>query len=181
MGAKVLSVIIEDEVTFMTDADIEFVSLVKHGANRTPFKILKTDKGGSSMDKVISAVLIPKDLTDEEVATLLEGYRNDTVKEYDSYNSYTQVEEDTIQMDTVEVIFLDKEKVTKIVEKPTDMISNLISTGIYRFTPEIFKAIRAVGEEGNHDLTAVVDYMIERGETLSGIRGIGKWMDAVYP
>ncbi len=79
------------------------------------------------------------------------------------------------------VIFLDKEKVTKIVEKPTDMISNLISTGIYRFTPEIFKAIRAVGEEGNHDLTAVVDYMIDRGETLSGIRGIGKWMDAVYP
>ncbi|UCE38376.1 MAG: NTP transferase domain-containing protein [Thermoplasmata archaeon] len=79
------------------------------------------------------------------------------------------------------VIFLEKETVAKIVEKPTEMLSNLISTGIYRFTPAIFDAIKAVGEKGDQDLTAVVQHMIEKGDTISGIRGIGKWMDAVYP
>lgn len=109
MKPKVISTIIEDEVVFMTDADIEFVSLVKHGANRTPFKILKSDKGGVDMDKVITAVLIPTDVSDEDTVTLLDGYRSDEVKEYDSYKSYVQVEEDAIDLDTVEVVVLDKD------------------------------------------------------------------------
>ena len=36
---------VEGDVVFMTDPNIEFVSLVKHGANQTPFKVLKTRKG----------------------------------------------------------------------------------------------------------------------------------------
>ncbi|UCG69537.1 MAG: NTP transferase domain-containing protein [Thermoplasmata archaeon] len=79
------------------------------------------------------------------------------------------------------VVFLEKRTITKIVEKPQEKISNLISTGIYRFTPEVFDAINAVGEEAKHDLTAVVEWMIENGKQICGIHGIGKWIDAVYP
>ncbi|MEE9151969.1 MAG: bifunctional sugar-1-phosphate nucleotidylyltransferase/acetyltransferase [Thermoplasmata archaeon] len=79
------------------------------------------------------------------------------------------------------VVFLEKGIVTKIVEKPTEKLSNLISTGIYSFTPEVFAAIKAMREEGEHDLSAVVQYLIEKGEKIRGIHGVGKWMDAVYP
>ncbi len=79
------------------------------------------------------------------------------------------------------VVLLEKNRVTKIIEKPSERVSNLISTGIYRFTPEVFDAIKVLGDEGKHDLTAVVQYMIERGEPISGIHGVGKWIDAVYP
>lgn len=79
------------------------------------------------------------------------------------------------------VVFLEKGNVTKILEKPEENLSNLISTGIYRFTPDVFISIKTVGAEGYHDLTAVVQYMIENGVPLNGIHGIGKWIDAVYP
>jgi glucose-1-phosphate thymidylyltransferase len=79
------------------------------------------------------------------------------------------------------VVFLERDKVTKIMEKPEEKLSNLISTGIYRFTPEVFQIIESVGKKGENDLTAVVEHMIENGEDISGIRGIGKWVDAVYP
>lgn len=38
------------EVTMITEADIEFVSLVSNGANRTPFKVIKSE-GGVNMVK----------------------------------------------------------------------------------------------------------------------------------
>jgi glucose-1-phosphate thymidylyltransferase len=79
------------------------------------------------------------------------------------------------------VVFLEKGTVIKILEKPQEELSNLISTGIYRFTPEVFSSIKTVGAEGYHDLTAVVQYMIGNGVKLNGIHGIGKWIDAVYP
>lgn len=106
---KVISTTIEDEVTFLTNVDVEYVSLVRHGANRTPFRILKSDKGGSTMEKVVTAVLIPKSISEDDAAGHLEGYRSDEVKEYDTYKSYIQVDHETIDPETAEVIFIDKE------------------------------------------------------------------------
>jgi uncharacterized protein YoxC len=105
---KVISTIIEDQVTFLTDVNVEYVSLVRHGANRTPFRILKNDKGGSTMEKVVTAVLIPKSLSEEAAAGHLNGYRSDEVKEYDTYKSFIQVDQETIDPDTAEVVFIDK-------------------------------------------------------------------------
>ena len=106
---KVVSTIIEDEVTFLTNVDVEFVSLVRHGANRTPFKILKSDKGGSTMEKVVIAVLIPKSISDEDAKAHLEGYRTDEVKEYDTYKSYIQVDQESIDLESAEIIQLNDE------------------------------------------------------------------------
>jgi glucose-1-phosphate thymidylyltransferase len=79
------------------------------------------------------------------------------------------------------VVILEKGIITRIHEKPQEKLSNLISTGIYRFTPDIFDTISAVGKGGENDLTAVVQQQIEGGEKITGIHGIGKWIDAVYP
>jgi rubrerythrin/uncharacterized protein YoxC len=106
---KVVSTIIEDEVTFLTNVDVEYVSLVRHGANRTPFKILKSDKGGSTMEKVVIAVLIPKSISDEDAKAHLEGYRTDEVKEYDTYKSYIQVDQESIDLESAEIIQLNDE------------------------------------------------------------------------
>lgn len=108
--AKVLKRIVEDEVTFLTNVNVEYVSLVNYAANRTPFKILKSDKGGSDMSKVITAVLIPKALSAEDATAQLKGYRDDEVKEFDTYKSYIQVDQDTVDPDSIEVVFLDSTK-----------------------------------------------------------------------
>lgn len=79
------------------------------------------------------------------------------------------------------VVFVDKGAVTRIVEKPSEKISNLISTGIYRFNPSVFDAIKEQGNKGMHDLTTAIQHMIEMKENILGIHGIGKWIDAVYP
>lgn len=112
MAAKVISTIIEDEVIFLKEADVEFVSLVKHGANRTPFKILKSEKdeGGNVMSKVVIAVLIPKSLSEDEVKEQLNEYRDDEVKEFDTYKSYIQVSDEAIDLNTREVVLFNGDK-----------------------------------------------------------------------
>lgn len=49
-----------DVVTFLSGVDVEFVSLVRHGANWTPFTAIKTDSGDSCMaGQVVQSILVP--------------------------------------------------------------------------------------------------------------------------
>ncbi len=43
-GIKVVTEMMEKEVTFLVDVDPLFVSLVKHGANQQPFRVIKEEK-----------------------------------------------------------------------------------------------------------------------------------------
>lgn len=91
MKVKTLTTTIEDEVVFMTDPTVEFVSLVKYGANRTPFKVLKEEKEENGMKKVVQSILVSNNLTDEETAKALEGMSKKEAKEYSTYTSYPQL------------------------------------------------------------------------------------------
>lgn len=114
MSPKIITTIIEDEVVFLTNVDAEFVSFVTHGANRTPFKILKSEsEGGNTMDKVVQSVLIPKGLSDEQVTKCLEGFRTDEAKKFDSYTTYEQVSLEDIEADSMEAVWLDED--TKVM------------------------------------------------------------------
>ena len=95
---------IEDDVVFMVDPRVDFVSLVKHGANRAPFKILKSDKGGSEMNKVLQAILIRHDTPDDAVQKALEGMEKSKVKKFDSYDSYIQVPLEQFEQGSMQVI-----------------------------------------------------------------------------
>ena len=74
------------------------------------------------------------------------------------------------------VIIMSDNKVERIIEKPKEPISNIVNTGIYCFTSEIFDII------GNEtDLVSVVNRMIvEKGYEFKCIEA-NVWLDVVYP
>ena len=91
---KEITTTIEDEVVFMVDPNVEFVSLVKYGANRAPFKVLKQEKETkeeSDMNKVVQSVLVRNDLSDEQIAKALEGIDRRDKKEFSTFTAYPQV------------------------------------------------------------------------------------------
>ena len=91
---KTITTTIEDEVVFMTDPTVEFVSLVKYGANRTPFKVLKEEKEESGMKKVVQSILVKNSLPKVETAKALEGMSRKEAKKYNTYTSYPQLPAD---------------------------------------------------------------------------------------
>jgi len=78
------------------------------------------------------------------------------------------------------VVELSGKVVKNIVEKPTEHIGNLISTGIYKFSDEIFKAIDTVMGSGKYDLTSVIQHMIPKTK-VTAVKTGGVWNDVVYP
>ena len=78
------------------------------------------------------------------------------------------------------VVTLSGNIVKNIVEKPMEKISDLISTGIYSFKPDIFDAIDLLMSKRKYDLTSVIQSLIPK-EPVKGIVTRGMWVDAVYP
>jgi glucose-1-phosphate thymidylyltransferase len=59
-------------------------------------------------------------------------------------------------------------------------ISNIISTGICRFKPKVFKNLDTVLDNQKYDLTDLIQCMISKGVDIRGIK-TQNWADAVYP
>lgn len=78
------------------------------------------------------------------------------------------------------VVVLSGNIIKNIIEKPEEKISNLISTGIYCFTPQIFEEIENKMAEGKYDLTSVLQGVLPKTK-LRGIFSSGIWVDAIYP
>ncbi len=66
--------------------------------------------------------------------------------------------------------------VEAIEEKTKDARSNLVNTGIYMFTREIFDFA-----EGEVDLTSALGNMIAQGSPVAAEVTEGTWLDVVYP
>lgn len=89
---KEITTTVEDVVTFMVDPTVEFVSLVKYGANRAPFKVIKNEKKEeSNMNKVVQSVLVRNDLSDENITKALEGMDKRDEKHFSTFTAYPQV------------------------------------------------------------------------------------------
>ena len=78
------------------------------------------------------------------------------------------------------VVFLEKNRINKIVEKPTDETNRFISTGIYKFPPSVFSDIEKLALQGVYDLTSVLQALLYQGEDIDAVVA-ERWMDAVYP
>ncbi len=78
------------------------------------------------------------------------------------------------------VVELTGDSVKNIVEKPEHHISNLISTGIYKFSDDIFKIIDKVMKTGKYDLTSVLQAIIPDTK-LTAVQTSKVWSDVVYP
>ncbi len=71
--------------------------------------------------------------------------------------------------------------ISQFEEKPVVAETNIISTGIYKFEPDIIDLVEQFVSEGKNNLTDVIQHIIKSGEKIKGIKGNGKWKDAVYP
>ena len=78
------------------------------------------------------------------------------------------------------VVFTEKEKLKKIIEKPKEEIGKFISTGIYKFPKSVFKTIEELSKKGKYSLTENVQEILNKGKNINTILA-DNWMDIVYP
>lgn len=78
------------------------------------------------------------------------------------------------------VVEISGDSVKNIVEKPEQHISNLISTGIYKFSDDIFRVIDKVMKTGRYDLTSVIQTIIPETK-VTAVKTSKVWSDVVYP
>jgi len=74
------------------------------------------------------------------------------------------------------VVFLDKGRLTGIYEKPSYPLSNLVNTGIYVCSSDIFDDI-----ESRLDIPDVINATLDKGKSVSIIETDQTWLDVVYP
>jgi UDP-N-acetylglucosamine diphosphorylase/glucosamine-1-phosphate N-acetyltransferase len=78
------------------------------------------------------------------------------------------------------VVSIEKNHLTSIIEKPDEGIGQYISTGIYKLPKTIFQTIEDLNQQGTHDLTSVLQYLLTQGKTIQTITA-NQWMDIIYP
>ena len=74
------------------------------------------------------------------------------------------------------VVTIEHGMVKDIVEKPEEAKSNVVNTGIYAFTTEIFSFI-----EAQLDIPDALNNMLAQGYPISAQEVDGTWLDVVYP
>jgi len=80
------------------------------------------------------------------------------------------------------VVEVEKDRVLRIHEKTARPPSNLINAGVYRFTPEIFRAISRTGKSprGEYELTDSIQILIDEGYPVK-YHIVSEWLDLSYP
>lgn len=74
-------------------------------------------------------------------------------------------------------------EIQEVMEKPENPPSNLVMTGFYTFTPEIFHASHLIqpSDRGEYELPDAIDLLIQSGRTIDAIRMDGLRVDVGYP
>lgn len=159
MPLKVVTEEVEKDVTLLEEADVEFVSLVRHGANRMPFRVIKEDvsKAGaeekegmpmktneSSRHAVVQSIIFPKGVSVEKMAaqkglawlnevTALEA------EDHGGFSKYVMLDAKSIEDDSVSMMRIGNEGVWAIIGRPTTDVdlSSALSVGKMGETGEL--------------------------------------------
>ncbi len=80
------------------------------------------------------------------------------------------------------VLVTGSDKLEKIYEKPKEFVGNLINTGLYKFTPEIFKAIERVEKSprDEYEITDALSSLAEKGK-VNVVKLRDFWLDLGCP
>jgi len=78
------------------------------------------------------------------------------------------------------VVFVEKNILKEIVEKPKEELGRFISTGIYKLPSSVFDDVEGLASQGVYALTSVVQLIVDRGENISTVTA-DLWRDIVYP
>ena len=96
------------EINYLEDLDVKWVSLVDHGANRIPFKIVKSEE---RMGDVIQSIILSKNLSLDEVkqsVPWLNGVEITKEENYQDYNKFIHRPMDKFDSDTMRLIKVDE-------------------------------------------------------------------------
>ncbi|MBW2981468.1 NTP transferase domain-containing protein [Candidatus Woesearchaeota archaeon] len=76
------------------------------------------------------------------------------------------------------VLITKNNSLIKIKEKPKEFVGNLINTGLYKFTPEIFSALEKIkeSERGEYELTDAISLLAKQGK-VKVIKVKDYWID----
>ncbi len=76
----------------------------------------------------------------------------------------------------------DKGFLKEIVEKPKEYVGNLINTGLYKFTPEVFKYLDKISlsPRGEYELTDVINLLAQE-KKVKALDLKGVWLDFGKP
>lgn len=80
------------------------------------------------------------------------------------------------------ILYVEGNRILKIVEKPKKSISDLANAGVYVFEPSIFEAINETepSSRGEYEITDSIQLLIDSGKT-SGYISLEKWQDIGFP
>jgi len=75
------------------------------------------------------------------------------------------------------ILVVDDDKLVRIIEKPKQLISDLINAGLYKFTPEIFEALKVIkkSERGEYELTDAITWLADKRKVM--VVEIETWLD----
>ncbi|OGO06720.1 MAG: glucose-1-phosphate thymidylyltransferase [Chloroflexi bacterium RBG_13_57_8] len=119
-----------------------------------------------------------KDAVDDEFLVL----SGDNLIEAATIADFVQVKPEALLVKRVSdpfrygVVNIEGGEVCGIVEKPREAQSNLINTGIYAFTKEVFKFTESV-----LDIPDALNNMLAEGYSINALETNGTWLDVVYP
>jgi len=78
------------------------------------------------------------------------------------------------------VVFVEKNILREIVEKPKEEVGKFISTGIYKLPCSIFDKVERLASQGVYALSFVIQSIVEQGKKINTVTA-DLWMDIVYP
>lgn len=139
MSIQIVSKVKEKKVAMLTDVDVSFVSLVRHGANQQPFRVLKKE-GGEAIEMkemlVVQSLLLPTGLAVSELAkkeglAWLAEIKTDFVKEHDGYSKLTQIPEDKVDLESIKLVKISSEGAWALVGKLAEgcVVENALTVG----------------------------------------------------
>lgn len=123
MGLKIKAVKdVEKDIKFMTDLDVDFVSLVPHGANKEPFRIIKSVKGGNMDNYVVQSLIFAEGADIGELAQKsdlgwVSELPTENVEKNDSYSKIVHIDASQFDTDTLQLLKIDDIGVWAIVGK----------------------------------------------------------------
>lgn len=80
------------------------------------------------------------------------------------------------------VVMSENGRVTKILEKPKEVVSHLVNAGVYIFSTEIFDEIdkTPLSETGEYAITDTIQQIILKEKSVSLVESRSTWMDAIH-
>jgi glucose-1-phosphate thymidylyltransferase len=106
----------------------------------------------------------------------------DNLIEAHTIADFVQVKPDAVLVKRVSdplrygVVAVENDKIIDIVEKPKEAGSNMVNTGVYTFTKDIFRYTESV-----LDIPDAMNNMIAEGYAIQAMETEGTWLDIVYP